>query len=90
MEKYFGSYVAECQIGFQDLLKLGRPWEYNEDEPFSMTILALRISRQANGVSAIHGKVSRDVAKRMAGRPQSGDSDPPCDQRNSHLHLDGT
>ena len=59
MEKYFGSYVAECQIGFQDLLKLGRPWEYNEDEPFSMTILALRISRQANGVSAIHGKVSR-------------------------------
>ena len=61
MEKYFGSYVAECQIGFQDLLKLGRPWEYNEDEPFSMTILALRISRQANGVSAIHGKVSRGM-----------------------------
>ena len=61
MEKYFGSYVTECQIGFQDLLKLGRPWEYNEDEPFSMTILALRISRQANGVSAIHGKVSRGM-----------------------------
>jgi starch phosphorylase len=61
MEKYFDNYVHDCQIGFADLLKLGRPWAYNEEEPFSMTILALRLSRQANGVSAIHGKVSRGM-----------------------------
>ena len=61
MEKYFDNYVHDCQIGFVDLLKLGRPWAYNEEEPFSMTILALRLSRQANGVSAIHGKVSRGM-----------------------------
>jgi len=61
MEKYFSEYVKECQIEFQDLLKLGRPWEFTAEEPFSMTILALRISRQANGVSAIHGKVSRGM-----------------------------
>ena len=61
MEKYFDNYVYDCQIGFADLLKLGRPWAYNEEEPFSMTILALRLSRQANGVSAIHGKVSRGM-----------------------------
>jgi starch phosphorylase len=28
MEKYFSEYVKECQIEFQDLLKLGRPWEF--------------------------------------------------------------
>ena len=61
MEKYFDNYVQDCQIGFADLLKLGRPWAYNVEEPFSMTILALRLSRQANGVSAIHGKVSRGM-----------------------------
>ena len=61
MEKYFQNYVQDCQIGFTDLLKLGRPWAYTAEEPFSMTILALRLSRQANGVSAIHGKVSRGM-----------------------------
>ena len=61
MEKYFGSYIRECQIGFEELLKLGRPWTHEEEEPFSMTILALRLSRQANGVSAIHGRVSRSM-----------------------------
>jgi len=61
MEKYFGSYIRDCQIGLEELLKLGRPWMYEEGEPFSMTILALRLSRQANGVSAIHGRVSRGM-----------------------------
>jgi len=61
MEKYFGKYVEDCRIDFADLLKLGRPWSYQESEPFSMTILALRLSRQANGVSAIHGRVSRGM-----------------------------
>jgi starch phosphorylase len=61
MEKYFGDYIRDCHIGFDELLKLGRPWSHPEEEPFSMTILALRLSRQANGVSAIHGRVSREM-----------------------------
>ncbi len=61
MEKYFADYIRDCRIGFDDLLKLGRPWAHPEEEPFSMTILALRLSRQANGVSAIHGRVSREM-----------------------------
>ena len=61
MEKYFADYIRACQIDFHELLKLGRPWSHPEKEPFSMTILALRLSRQANGVSAIHGRVSREM-----------------------------
>lgn len=61
MEEYFARFVKECGIELADLLKLGRPWSFTEEEPFSMTILALRLSRQANGVSAIHGRVSRGM-----------------------------
>ncbi len=36
--------------------RLGDPWE-----PFGMTVLALRMCRAANGVSALHGEVSRKM-----------------------------
>lgn len=42
-----------------DFLGLGRVDPANEDEPFCMTVLALKLSRQANGVSSLHGVVSR-------------------------------
>ena len=42
---------------------LVRPDAPQPDEPFSMTILALRLSRHANGVSKLHGEVSRSLWK---------------------------
>ncbi|HSI84663.1 MAG: alpha-glucan family phosphorylase [Candidatus Methylacidiphilales bacterium] len=61
VNRYFGSMVHELKITQDEFLRLGRSWEARPDEPFSMTILALRTSRQANGVSAIHGDVSRKM-----------------------------
>ncbi|MCS7062837.1 MAG: alpha-glucan family phosphorylase [Methylacidiphilales bacterium] len=61
MHKYFDRYAQESSISFEEIMRLGRPWEHHHDEPFSMTILGLRTSRQANGVSAIHGHVSREM-----------------------------
>lgn len=61
MGTYFTEFARECKIDFDDFVRLGRPWESHPGEPFSMTILALRTSRQANGVSAIHGRVSREM-----------------------------
>jgi starch phosphorylase len=57
--KYFGGFIAECGIGFEEFLKFGRTPDARPNDPFSMTVLALRMSRYANGVSAIHGGVSR-------------------------------
>jgi starch phosphorylase len=37
----------------------GRENPSNSDELFCMTVLALRLSRRANAVSALHGEVSR-------------------------------
>jgi starch phosphorylase len=61
MATYFGDYVKELTISFDEFLKYGRPWQGSPNEPFSMTILALRLSRFCNGVSAIHGGVSREM-----------------------------
>jgi len=44
-----------------DLMALGRVHPENETEPFCMTVLALKCSRAANGVSELHGQVSRQM-----------------------------
>ena len=60
MGRYFGKYPRDLGITFDELFSLGQPI-VNQDNSFSMTILALRTSRQANGVSKLHGEVSRGL-----------------------------
>ena len=45
----------------KDFIGLGRIDPKNEAEPFCMTVLALKGSRAANGVSELHGQVSREM-----------------------------
>ena len=60
MEKYFKSYAEEkLKIPFQELIKLGRVNSGDESEPFTMAYLAIRTSGAVNGVSHLHGRVSR-------------------------------
>jgi starch phosphorylase len=46
---------------FGELMKLGRVNPENQQEPFCMTVLALKMSRSANAVSELHGRVSRHM-----------------------------
>ena len=46
-------------------MDLGRVKPSDMGEPLCMTVLALRGSRAANGVSALHGEVSRDMWKEL-------------------------
>jgi len=64
MTKYFANYPAEAGITFDRLFALGQATIAPENT-FSMTILALRASRFANGVSRLHGKVSRGLWKNV-------------------------
>jgi glycogen phosphorylase len=60
MEKYFRSYAEkELSISFRDLLALGRRNRDDSAEPFNMAYLAIRGSGAVNGVSQLHGQVSR-------------------------------
>jgi starch phosphorylase len=61
MDYALGTYRAELGISKEELLALGRVNPKNQDEPFCMTVLALKASRAANGVSELHGQVSRQM-----------------------------
>lgn len=50
---------SQLKIPFPELMGLGRVDPKNENEAFCMTVLALKLSRAANGVSELHGQVSR-------------------------------
>lgn len=61
MDSYFAHYWTQMKLSREQFLalgarRLGDPWE-----PFGMTVLALRMCRTANGVSELHGKVSRQM-----------------------------
>src|SRR6202040_1220898 len=54
-------YCAQLPVPFADILGLGRVNPKNAQETFCMTVLALKISRAANGVSELHGQISRHM-----------------------------
>jgi starch phosphorylase len=62
MEQYFGDY-AQQKLGLtlHDLLALGRRDADDPSENFNMAYLAIRGSGAVNGVSRLHGKVSRQL-----------------------------
>ncbi len=71
MRKYFTDFAVELGIPFEELFTFGQT-RVNPNDPFSMTILALRLSRHANGVSKLHGEVSRGLWKDVwTGVPQN-------------------
>ncbi len=61
MDKYFGGYFPKLGINRQRFLALGRILPDDDGEPFKMPVLALRLSSYSNGVSKLHGRVSRGI-----------------------------
>jgi starch phosphorylase len=62
VEKYLKKYAEDqLAISFQDLLALGRRNASDLAEPFNMAYLATRGSGAVNGVSRLHGEVSRRI-----------------------------
>jgi starch phosphorylase len=62
ISKYLSHYAQdELAISLEDLLALGRQNAGDASEPFNMAYLALHGSGQINGVSKLHGQVSRHI-----------------------------
>lgn len=59
VEDNVGIFREKLGLSQDDFMALGRVNPQDKSEPFCMTVLALKSSRRANGVSAIHGTVSR-------------------------------
>ena len=61
MDYALKSYLAHFGAPLAEILALGRVNPANKEESFCMTVLALKASRAANGVSELHGRVSREM-----------------------------
>jgi starch phosphorylase len=61
IEQYLGGYAKNLGITLHDLLALGRQNPNDPAEPFNMAYLAIRGSGAVNGVSSLHGRVSRHL-----------------------------
>ena len=61
MDKYFGNYFQKLGINRKRFLSLGRILPDDDSEPFKMPVLALRLSAYTNGVSKLHGHISRGI-----------------------------
>jgi len=65
VDEYFGRYWQDLNVSREQFLALG---EY--EGRFNMTVLALRLAERSNGVSQLHGEVSRRMWQSIwPGRP---------------------
>jgi starch phosphorylase len=59
MDRYFAGYYQALGLNRDDFLALGRRNPGDQNELFCMTVLAMRLAASSNGVSKLHGEVSR-------------------------------
>ncbi len=76
MERYFSGFAAECGVAFDELFALGEEPAGAEPPPgaedaddavtsFNMAVMGLRLAARSNGVSRLHGEVSRQLFHRL-------------------------
>ena len=61
MRRYFENYAPTLSISFEEMLGRGRVNPGDRTEPFNMAALAFRQARFINGVSKLHGAVTREM-----------------------------
>jgi len=61
IEQYLGGYIDSLGVDRGLFYSLGRQNPLNQSEPFGMTVLALKLANTSNGVSQLHGSVSRKM-----------------------------
>ena len=66
-------------------MDLGRYHDYDQGEKFNMAILALRHAHHVNGVSKLHGKVTRRMVQ--VGFPQFPEDEVPVSHVTNGIHT---
>jgi len=61
-----GAFARTIGTDTDGLMQYGRIAASDQNEKFTMTVLALRMSRGANGVSELHGQISREMWKDLS------------------------
>ncbi len=79
IRKYFKAYAEETGLTMEQLINLG-----GGGYPFNMTVLALKLSSFANGVSQLHGQVSNDMWRHVFKTTKPGE--PPIKAITNGVH----
>ncbi len=85
VEKYLAPYYRKFGISAADFYALGRVAPADSQEAFSMTVLALRTSFQANGVARLHGQVSRRMWQKLW--PELPEEEVPITHITNGVHV---
>lgn len=80
-------FCDQLKVRADELLALGRVDPSDSNEDFCMTVLALKGSRAANGVSELHGAVSREMWSSLY--PNNLASEVPIGHITNGIHLIG-
>lgn len=65
MDKYFSNFWGELGMSRDDFLNFAKVQQSWGAESFSMPVLALKLSNYRNGVSELHGEVSRKMWNKL-------------------------
>jgi len=85
IDNYLGDYYRALGLTRTEFMALGRQDPVDETEPFSLTILALRLAARSNGVSRLHGETSRRIWGDVW--PGLGEQEVPIDSVTNGVHL---
>ena len=82
----YAQYFSEMvQVPMEELLALGRRDSNNANEAFNMAYLAMRGSGRVNGVSRLHGQVSRNIFQPLY--PRWTTADVPVGHITNGVHV---
>lgn len=84
VQYYFQEYLDSLAIDHDTFLKLGQQ-NGCANEDFNMTVLAMRLAERRNGVSLLHGSVSRKMWRRLW--PEANEDDVPITQITNGIHV---
>ena len=86
IEQYLGNYAKKhLGISLRDLMALGRQNPNDSTEGFNMAFLAVRGSGAVNGVSRLHGKVSRNLFEPLF--PRWPEDEVPISHVTNGVHM---
>ncbi|MCE9582992.1 MAG: alpha-glucan family phosphorylase [Planctomycetes bacterium] len=85
IDEHLGWIREKLRISQDQLLGLGRVNTGDHGEAFCMTVLALKLSRSANAVSALHGHVSRRMWNRLW--PNRDEREVPIGHITNGVHI---
>ncbi len=85
MDAYFGHYHEELGLSRDEFLDLGREDVPDQGQQFSLSVLAIKLSRASNGVAKLHGVVSRRMWHWMF--PDVPEHEVPIDAITNGIHV---